>query len=188
MALTFSGKNAANIELLGGGSLKVTNRSSAGAALTTDVTPHDVGYIADSTYGNKVPGTDIFDESGALIDTEVGNRTVTLDVTLLQREAQLIEDMAYEVENNYYLAMHQTTKTDAIGTTKTQYHFIYGKFDIDLSLKLPDGKLPCKFKGLALSTSVSLTAGELTVWNADFTAGAATVTIPAGRCEKFVEV
>ncbi len=128
MALSVT-DNVGAIVSKGGGVLKATERLSTGAALGSPDTVHVFGKFSSSTFRDKTPLTDRFDESGKKVATEQGDRDSGFTCTLMARDAAHIDDLRNEVRNSWYLVMKQLSQSQALSGTTTQYQFAFGQFD-----------------------------------------------------------
>lgn len=187
MALTIT-DNPGNIATKGGSVLKINERLSTGAVLTSPDTVHDAGDIKNSTFKDKTPQTGLYNEAGEKKATEYGDRDTGFTANLMQRDAATIDGFRNEVRNKYYLTMHKMSQSGALASGNTQYGFHFGKFNPDVEFSLPGGEIPISFEGIITETAITLTPGELSSWSGNTTTFPATITIPAGDWCKIVEV
>jgi hypothetical protein len=187
MALTIT-DSVSDIQSKGGGICKATERLATGAALGTPDTVHVFGKFKDSTFRDKTPFNPRYDESGAKVANEQGDRDTGFNLTIMARDADHINNLRNEVRNKYYLTMKKLSQTGALGGA-TQIQFAFGQFHPDVEFTLPGGEIPGMFEGIILDTALSLTPGELTAWTGQTTAILpATITIPAGDWTTVFEV
>ena len=179
MALTVT-DNVGDIQSKGGGVLKATERLSTGAALSSPDTVHIFGKQKDTNLRDKTPFAPRYDESGAKVANEQGDRDSGFTCTIMARDSDTVNNLRNEVRNKYYLTMKKLSQTGALSSSNTMIAFSFGQFHPDMELTLPGGEIPAMFEGIVLDTAISLTPGELSAWTGNTTALPATITISAG--------
>ena len=187
MALTIT-DNPGNIATKGGSVLKISERLSTGAVLSSPDTVHDAGDIKSSTFKDKTPQTGLYNEAGEKKATEYGDRDTGFGAVLMQRDAATIDGFRNEVRNKYYLTLHKMSQSGALASGNTQWLFAFGKFNPDVEFSLPGAEIPITFEGVITETAITLTPGELSSWAGNTTTFTTTITIPASDWCKFVEV
>lgn len=99
MALTTVRDKGAVVKF-GGGIIKIRTTDDDGGA-TYGTTVYDLGYIQETTFTDSTDIEDIKDETGSVIQSLEGDRTVKLSGVLMQSD-KLTLDIAKETRGNYY--------------------------------------------------------------------------------------
>ena len=154
MALTVT-DNVGDIQSKGGGVLKATERLSTGAALSSPDTVHIFGKQKDTNLRDKTPFTPRYDESGAKVANEQGDRDSGFTCTIMARDSDTVNNLRNEVRNKYYLTMKKLSQTGALSSSNTMIAFSFGQFHPDMELTLPGGEIPAMFEGIVLDTAIS---------------------------------
>jgi len=182
MALTTS-KSKASVNIYGGGEIKVTQVDENGTQLSSPDTPHSLGYIKESTLSDKTPTQDIIDETGNVVVTVEGNRSVMVTGTMLQSASGNI-NIAKEVRGKFY----QMYKFN--GTVNGKYQEIFfgtGSITPQIELKFADGTIPFEYKSSILESAVSIAASAYGAYCAVGSASGTTVSVAAGDYYTVVE-
>ena len=172
----------------GGAVIRIKEVNDDGTDFTTASSVYDVGYLQETTISDNTPTTEFKDEAGDTVQTIEGDRSVTVQGVLMQRDKATL-DIAKECRGKFY-ALY---KYNGVVNGKHQEMFYgCGKIDPSFEVKLQGGTTPFKFTATKLNSAVTIAASVVCAAPADG-AGAwgayvtATVTIAAGDYYTIVE-
>jgi len=172
----------------GGAIIRIKEVNDDGTDFTTASSVYDIGYLQETTILDNTPTTEFKDEAGDTVQTIEGDRSVTVQGVLMQRDKATL-DIAKECRGKFYFLY----KYNGIVNGKHQEMFYgCGKIYPSFEVKLQGGTTPFKFTATKLNSAISIAA---TIATAVITAGAgaletrqtATITIAAGDYYTIVE-
>lgn len=147
-------KDKGGIVKYGGGVLRVSECSDAGVLVGSDFT--DLGYIEVTDFKDDRAEEKTFDETGAIVKRNYGDRDILFEATLMQTNVEVL-DFIMAAENKYYTLYYKATKTGDINA-KTQELFA-GICQIKPSIRIQSGqkRLPISIQMLPNESAISIT-------------------------------
>lgn len=166
----------------GGGVLRLVSCTDEGGTPGTDFV--DLGYIEVTEFYDERGDEDIFDETGKVVKRRTTNRTVGMDVTLMQANAEVIDWlMTTNTESSYWHLYYKRSKTGDVNA-KTQELFA-AIVQVKPSIRIRSGeqKIPIRIVFLPNESAVTITAPN-TLFESVY---ASNVVIAANSYYKIVE-
>ena len=97
-------KDKGGVSKFGGGVIRIREVSDDGQTISaTDTVYHDIGYIQNHDFADDTPFESVYDETGAEVATDEGNRTVKLSGVLMQSDKEQL-DIAKDTRGLFYRA------------------------------------------------------------------------------------
>lgn len=157
----------------GGGALRVVTCSDAGVVIGTDFT--DLGYIEVTEFYDERGDEDIFDETGKVVKRRTTDRTVGMDVTLMQANVEIITWlMETNTEQTYYHLYYKRSKSGDVNGKTQELFAAIAQIKPSIRIRSGDQKIPIRIVFLPNESAVvidntptnlfdSLALGDVTI-------------------------
>jgi hypothetical protein len=141
----------------GGGVLRVVSCTDAGGTPGTDFT--DLGYIEVTEFYDERGDEDIFDETGKQVKRRSTDRTVGMDVTLMQADAGVIDWlMTTNTESSYWHLYYKRSKTGDVNGLTQELFAAIAQIKPSIRIRSGDQKIPIRIVFLPNETAITITA------------------------------
>jgi len=168
----------------GGGILRICKISEDESYTSGDYFK-DLGYIQDFELKDETVTEDIFDETGALVKSVNGNRTITINATLQQVSKatyDFFSNYSDEIINKYFSVYRLNTKGVAPeGDVWVEQWFGICQIKPMINVKYPQPRLPIEIKVLENKSQISIVTADRFSGYTPKVGGSATVNIPVGK-------
>lgn len=164
----------------GGGILRVIETNDSGTFTAGDFT--DLGFIEVTEFYDDITSREIYDETGNLVKDLYENRTVGMDVTLMQTNVEVIDFIKASADRYYTLYYKMSKTSDVNGKTQELFAAI-------ARIK-PAFRLKSSDKKIALQIRFSPNPAQVTIASPATNFGSvrtSDVVIGAGEYYKVVE-
>lgn len=167
----------------GGGAIRVVTCSDAGILIGSDFT--DLGYIEVTEFYDERGDEDIFDETGKVVKRRTTNRTVGMDATLMQANAEVITFlMETNTESTYYHLYYKRSKTGDVNGKTQELFAAIAQIKPSIRIRSGDQKIPIRIVFLPNESAVVI---DNTPTNLFDSLALGDVTIAADAYYKIVE-
>ena len=174
-------KDKGTIKKLSGGIWSAIEVTDAGA-IKTGQTQNDFGYVQSSTLTDTTEILEDFDESGALVVSEEGNRTVKITGLLMQSDKSTIDFFNDTVRGKYYMVYHY----DGVNNGNHQ-EYVFGICRINPKIELASGTKRIPFEITVMKNDAALGMGGTGEPAIPSGTKALTFDIPAGKYYSITE-
>lgn len=141
----------------GGGVLRVVSCDDAGTTPGTDFT--DLGYIEVTEFYDERGDEDIFDETGKVVKRRTTNRSVGMDVTLMQSNVELIDWLiGTNTESSYWHLYYKRSKTGDVNAKTQELFAAIVQIKPSVRIRSGDQKIPIRIVFLPNEAAVTITA------------------------------
>lgn len=141
----------------GGGVLRVVSCTDAGGTPGTDFT--DLGYIEVTEFYDERGDEDIFDETGKVVKRRTTNRSVGMDVTLMQSNVELIDWLiGTNTESSYWHLYYKRSKTGDVNAKTQELFAAIVQIKPSVRIRSGDQKIPIRIVFLPNEAAVTITA------------------------------
>jgi len=138
----------------GGGIIRIKEVNDDATDLTTTASVYDIGFLQETTIKDMTALTEVKDEAGDTVQTIEDDRSVSVEVVLMQRDKTTL-DIAKEARGKFF-ALY---KYNGIVNGKHQEIFYgLGKIDPSFEVKLAGGTVPFKFTAIKLPSTITIPA------------------------------
>ena len=141
----------------GGGVLRLVTCTDAGGTPGTDF--NDLGYVEVTEFYDERGDEDIFDETGKIVKRRTTDRSVGLDVTLMQANLEIFTFlMTTNTESSYYHLYYKRSKTGDVNSLTQELFAAIVQVKPSFRIRSGEQKIPIRIVFLPNEAEITITA------------------------------